>query len=538
MRSLLASVLCTLFILSVARADVPPVAHDLLDPQMLADRALRLLDPSHTGAVPGPSRATCGTATLMAVRSGWNDLPEKTRGRLALLLQQQGRPTTQAVTVSPSGRFRIHYDTSGLHAVALTDLNGNGVPDYVEEVGTTADSAWSLQIDGFGFHPPPSDGTVGGGAGQYDIYIQELSRSSAYGFTYPETTTTPTTTSYLEVDNNFTDKIYTSKGNDGLHVTIAHEFFHAIQFGYYSLFDAQWWQEVTAVWMEDAAYPEVNDYYQYLPSFFDSPTVSLDRFLLFGDLHPFGSAVFIHNLHALFGITAMRAGWERLAAQKAWDIQFINDALPGGFDQVFPRFVIWDYFTKTRALPGYYREASAYPLVKTRSMLMKAGTALADSGRVDHLGADYLQFKPGGQAGGLSITLTLASRARWKVSVLLIQAGGVQIMESDGRQIRVPAWGQYDEIVVIPICLSLAESGFTYRITAEVRSDILKPARAVGDFNVDGSVDFTDFFAFAEAYGKGAASAGFNPGCDLNGDGAVNLDDFFIFAVHFGETSG
>jgi hypothetical protein len=74
-------------------------------------------------------------------------------------------------------------------------------------------------------------------------------------------------------------------------------------------------------------------------------------------------------------------------------------------------------------------------------------------------------------------------------------------------------------------------------VTAEVRSDVLKPARAVGDFDGDGAVDFTDFFAFAGGFGRGAASPAFDPRYDLTGDGAVNLDDFFIFAAHFGEKS-
>ena len=524
---------CIALLCSVVRVDASP---ETLEPQALADQALRLLDPSDAETALG--RATCGAAVLMAVRAGCNDLPEKARGRLALLLQQ-GRPSTQAEYLSSSGRFRIHYDTSGIHAVDPADLDRNGVPDYVEEVGATADSAWSLQIDRFKFRPPPSDGTAGGGRDQYDIYLRELSRSGVYGNTYPENPEATTSTSYVEVDNNYTDHIYASKGKDGLHTALAHEFFHAVQFGYFSLFDAAWWQETTGVWMEDAAYPEVNDYYQYLPDYFKAPQVALDRFLFgFGDLHPYGSVVFIHNLYALFGVAPIRRGWENLSAKKAWKLDHIDEALSGGFDQVFPRFALWNYFTDARARPGYYPEASAYPSVKTRTVSVRPGLVLADSGRVDHLAADYLRFPSAGQLGGLSISLTLAPGARWKVFALLIQPGDVRIMEADAGGLRIPAWGQYDEVVVVPVCLSLTGSGFTYGVAAEVRSDVLKPARVVGDFDGNGVVDFTDFFAFAGGFGKGAASAGFDPRYDLNGDGAINFGDFFIFAAHFGESSG
>ena len=519
--------------LPVANADGS--APDAAALQALADRVYP--DSSAPGLSPTPDRAMCGTSALMTLRGHWSDLPGKTRARLALVLQQFSRPATQFDYVSPSGNFCIHYDKAGTNAVDPTDGDGNGVPDYVEEAGATADSAWAMEILRFGFNPPPSDWNVGGGQGQYDIYIQELSGESLYGATYPEDIAATTTTSYMEIDNNYTDPIYTSRGKDGLHATIVHEFFHAIQFGYYSLFDAAWWQEVGAVRMEDFGYHEVKDYYQYLPSYFDAPDVALDRFF-FGDFHPYGSVVFVHNLTALYGIKPLRDGWEKLAAQKAWKIDCIDAVLPGGFDQVFPRFAVWNYFTGTRARPDYYPAAADYPLVKTQTVLAQPGLRVSAKGSVSHLAADYLVFKPGGQAGGLSVSLTLDARAKWKVNVLLIRGGDVQIMETDGSQVRIPEWGQFDEIVIVPVCLSLTGTGFTYSLTAEVRNGVLKPGLAVGDFNHDGAVNFFDYFAFAEAFGKAADASGFDPGFDLNADGVIDLDDFFIFAEHFGETGG
>jgi|GEM_PF-1061336 len=60
----------------------------------------------------------------------------------------------------------------------------------------------------------------------------------------------------------------------------------------------------------------------------------------------------------------------------------------------------------------------------------------------------------------------------------------------------------------------------------EVRSALL------GDFNLDGSVDFDDFFILADSFGQ----PDFNPATDLNGDSAVTFDDFFIFSDNFGAT--
>jgi Tol biopolymer transport system component/formylglycine-generating enzyme required for sulfatase activity len=50
-----------------------------------------------------------------------------------------------------------------------------------------------------------------------------------------------------------------------------------------------------------------------------------------------------------------------------------------------------------------------------------------------------------------------------------------------------------------------------------------------GDFDGDGRVDFSDFFAFADAFG------GSDPMFDLDGDGRVDFTDFFTFADNFGK---
>ena len=86
-----------------------------------------------------------------------------------------------------------------------------------------------------------------------------------------------TTSSYLEIDNNFTDPGYKqTRGLDALRVTIAHEFHHAIQFGYYAKFDGSWWQESTSTWMEEVAYPHIDDYLQYLTYFLGEPQRALN----------------------------------------------------------------------------------------------------------------------------------------------------------------------------------------------------------------------------------------------------------------------
>ncbi len=60
-------------------------------------------------------------------------------------------------------------------------------------------------------------------------------------------------------------------------------------------------------------------------------------------------------------------------------------------------------------------------------------------------------------------------------------------------------------------------------ITIEEETNALQ-----GDFDGSGTVDFNDFFIFADAFG------GTEPSVDLNDDGTVDFNDFFIFADNFG----
>ena len=57
-----------------------------------------------------------------------------------------------------------------------------------------------------------------------------------------------------------------------------------------------------------------------------------------------------------------------------------------------------------------------------------------------------------------------------------------------------------------------------------------------GDLDVDGDVDFEDFFLFANAFGRSRGQAGFEDRADIDVDGDVDFEDFFLFATAFGKT--
>ena len=501
--------------------------------EALIGRASVLLNPDVLllGRPQTPDRPMCATPLLGQLVANWPRLSKPTRETFAVVF---ARPSTQHLVISPGGHFMIHYDTFGSHAVASTDGDRNGLPDYVDEVARTFDTIWDLQVNEMGHRTPISDGDS-----YYDVYIRNLAPQSLYGGAWPETFTGHVTSSYMQVDNNYTDSIYQTRGLDGLHVTAAHEFYHAVQFAYYVDFNELWWHELTAVWMEDVVYDDLNDYYQYLPSFFSFPTASLDRFTDAYDLHPFGAAVYAHHIEHLHGAKAIRNTWEVLRERdpSSYGLDDVDAGMPpGGFAGVMPRFAVWNYLTGSRVGPKYYAEAEAYPPVKTETVLPGTSLPVSGSRRVDHLGVDYLRVATERLSGGLRCGLTLGQPDNWTVLVLLIEDGRLEVLwPANPSRIEIPNVNRFQEVVFIPIVTSLEADDQAYQYTIGLDGGISRPSDLVGDFSNNGSVDFADFLAFAGGFGKKPSTAGLDQRLDMDGDGDIDFVDFLTFARHFGE---
>ncbi len=516
----------------------------LLDPASQDDlirRALALVDPDHaidqvgsrfilreTG-VPdhgahGPIK--CGTVLTSEISANWGRLSKATQAKLSRLFQRQAR---QRTIVSQNDHFEIHFDTTGTHAVAHFDDDGNGIPDYVDLVAKTYEDVWDLEITQLGYREP-----IGDSDGRSDVYIKNLGNTGVYGLTWPDPGGT-TTASYAEIDNNFTDNIYFTRGTDAVQVTAAHEFYHAIQFAYFAPFDSGWWQEATATWMEDVAYDDVNDYFIYVRIYLDDPEASLD-FFSFGSLRPFGASLFSLYVADVYGPETIKATWESLATRtpSSYDIVDIELALPGGFPGVYPRFAIWNYFTGTRHRGGFHEEGSSFGDGKITTIRPTEEVETSDFERVDHFGATHIQIQTQGLSTGLRVTLDLDDRATWDVVVILVTATGIDILRPSGQIIEIPEVGVYDEVVVIPMVISPSGTQFSVDFSVLSTSTVQAWSDLVADFDGDGEVGFPDFLGFAESFGKTGAE-GHNERHDLDANGRIEFSDFIKFSSRFGD---
>ena len=327
----------------------------------------------------------CGTPAVHTFTLNYDRLDKSLLKSCGVELVE--RPTLSDSVDSPDGFFRIHYTTSGNDAVyhAGVDNNGNGVPDYCDQVAQVMDAVYHYTFDTLGYPIPPRDGYESGGDDKWDVYLQNLSRNF-YGLTqsdslYYDGPSSKRATAYIVINSDLSQlPTYEDDPFDAIKVTCAHEFFHVVQFGIDfreaegAFYDRQYWMEISAVWMEEEQYDDVNDYYNYLPYFFNCPNASIQQFDGMLDQHPYGSAIFAIHLSEKYGRDIIKDIWLR-CGELGLGPSFLQaadaaiDSASGGtelWETNFSEFALWNYFTGDKAdmIPDGvvgYSEKENYP---------------------------------------------------------------------------------------------------------------------------------------------------------------------------------
>ena len=306
----------------------------------------------------------CGFVLMNSIRTHFNSFTYEQQQLLKPLLI---RPILQTSLVSPSGFFRIHYDTTGINKPNYEKDSDTSLhlsdqvlfTMYLDSVAIAADSAYNFEVNYLGYPPPPPDGSAGGDS-LYDIYLENL--SDYYGDTQFDSSKGP---SYMEVNSNFTG--FPTLGIYAVRVTIAHEFHHGIQVGNYIYRDSDaWFHELTSVSMEHFVYPSIHDYYYYMPHYFDNPQRSIANNDVSGG-DGYDLAIWNIYLQKKFDYDIIKKQWELMPQIRA--IEAINQSITenengASFSQILNEFGIWVYFTNSHAQQGkYFPEAANYPLI-------------------------------------------------------------------------------------------------------------------------------------------------------------------------------
>jgi len=183
----------------------------------------------------------------------------------------RNRPQLDTSFISSTGHFKIHFDTIGVDAPIMDDINANNIPDYVEEVAIIAEYSRDVIVNIMGFNAEPDDED-----GVYDIYIEDRGNGS-YGFNAIDNLQIGST--YIVIDDEYEESDYFIPGINTMRLTVAHEFFHAIQRAYKETqsMNDQFFYELSSTWIEDIIVPDGDDYLYWLSDFFNNPQKSWDE---------------------------------------------------------------------------------------------------------------------------------------------------------------------------------------------------------------------------------------------------------------------
>ncbi len=288
----------------------------------------------------------CGFEVINRVKMNIDLFDFNKQSRLKTLLQ---RPVNQFSVVTPSGKFRVHYDTIGTNAIKYS----------LQEFMKALDSSFIYEVNFLGFPPPPNDFGEGGDF-LYDVYIQDI--YPLYGYTELESHLGQEKyTSFIIVDNDFLQSDYSTHGIDAARVTAAHELHHAIQLGNYIFrSDDTYFYELTSTSMEEFVFDSVNDYYAYISSFFNNVSK------IFSNQNGYAIAIWNVFLQKEFGNSIFLKQWEYMKTYPALKcIQKSIEDEGSTFRSEFSKFFLYNYFTGQRSIPEkYYEEGANYPLIK------------------------------------------------------------------------------------------------------------------------------------------------------------------------------
>lgn len=432
----------------------------------------------------------CVSPLLLEVRLHWPDLSDATRAQIASIVAFD-RPVLPEFFDTPDGRFRIHYSRTGTDSVNMSFGVGAGnVPNYILNCADILDHVSGVEVDTLGMRFPVSDADPRPTEDpRFDVYFQSLS-ADFYGLTYPDTTINNGAgnawwaTSYMVLHSDYTKvRGYEIRPFDAMAVTVAHEFHHASQWSY-DAFESEernesgtlrsfpWWLEVSATAMEEFVYDGINDYYGYLGFWFDNPNISLRAFSTASSadgLHPYASCIWAIYLVERHGLEIIPEIWEECG-----DVDGANTF--AAFDSVLTRrgstlreewseFLVWNFFTASRATSWGYDEAAQYPKLILMDTLTYSQYPVSDTSKTleypkspDEFAAAYMRFEsvPSDTSTTFKIAFNSYQNSGYSDQDWMVVTAGLagQVKPEIASHnifstIAVPNWDTFEEVLVI-----------------------------------------------------------------------------------------
>lgn len=220
-----------------------------------------------------------------------------------------------------SEHFTIYWGDNVPATDLWADYDGNSIPDFIENTSSILEDVWKKEVDELGFNKPFYD--------HIDVYIAntDIFLSGAELTVAENICGYAVYNGYEEyiVINDYLPSSYFTKPMDVLKITVAHEFFHLIQYTYALKFNdlSSWLYEGTAVLMEHIVFPEIPDYiYSYASALTENPNYGL---LYNKGLMPYSTSLFFDYITNKYSLDVIKKIWQNFANTSS--LEAVNVAL-------------------------------------------------------------------------------------------------------------------------------------------------------------------------------------------------------------------
>lgn len=391
------------------------------------------------------------------------------------------------------------YNQSFGKGIPPDDDDSSGDPDFVEKLSRYFEIVWAKEIGEMGLKNPKKSADK-----LIDVYIANTAGNIKPGklqldssfFAYTNTYTS-NKMPYIVVNNVMPDT-----ENDDLEgnqtgsqkVTAAHEFSHAVQFAY-DRNESIWWQEASAVWMEDEVFDDVNDYvYTYLVT--DTSSISQFspwtaipevRLTKVNGFHEYGTVVFAKYLSENYTGSAMFKDIWTLSKKKS-SISALNTYLKNNGSSLKSGFI--DFAVKNIDLASNYNEGGKWQsvsIIKTLSF-SQTGTIkekVKSSSSLPHppayLGSNYVEIT-GTVTGTLKVTFNGKKKYKnkkvsWKVKAVKNPVSGsaeietVSLSRSNRGSITISGFGSdYSDVYLVVAVVNKGKNNYKNGVPYSVKA--------------------------------------------------------------------
>ncbi len=302
-----------------------------------------------------------------------------------------------------TGAIRVHYSVEGPSVTIATDADGDGVPDFPQDVAETTAEVLAFYETELGLRRPLGEEEMGltelGGSYALDVYLVDFAHQGDGAYGIDTCSNAPYVCSgYLTIENDFSGYGYPSL-QYAIDVLTSHELFHGVQNAYHGAHPI-WFSEGTAVWGELRFDPDSLDFMWFADAYLEDAGRSLDRPPT-GPVPAFayGTCLWWDFMTTRLGIDAMVELMEATEADTAdgVDVLAVMEALivarGDTLEAMWLDFVTWNLATGDRSGA---MESYSYADQLEGILAEDDGSSIEDDNRFYPLAATYYLLEHGG----------------------------------------------------------------------------------------------------------------------------------------------